>query len=226
MSDREKNLRRSCQLADKILAEVVGNLQKGKSEKEVASEIRKLSKSKAGGIAFSPIVAFGRNSATPHHRATIRKLKKGDIVKIDLGVKYHGWCSDITRTFFTAEPTIFQKEVYRSVLAAQKLGIKKAKAGLSGKALDEIVRAFLRKKKLAKRFIHSLGHGIGKKVHESPKISPKSKAFLKINDAITIEPGIYLKNRFGIRIEDTILLKKDGVEILTKFPKKLTVLKI
>jgi len=219
-------IRKSCQLADKILFEVIGNLRRGKSEIEVAAEIRKLSRTIANGLAFPPIVAFGRNSATPHHSPTERRLKVGDIVKIDLGVKYEGWCSDITRTFFTREPSEFQEKIYNTVLAAQKLGIQKTTIGISGKNLDTVVRDFLTKESFGKNFIHSLGHGVGKKVHQSPKISPKSKAILKIGDVITIEPGLYFKNRFGIRIEDTVLVEKDGIEILTKFPKKLTVLEI
>jgi len=217
---------KSCEIASQILREVVRDLKVGKSEKEVASEIRRLSKEKAGGIAFRPIVAFGKNSATPHHRATKQKLKKGDVVKIDLGVKYEGWCSDITRTFFTAKPTKLQRGVYEAVLAAQQLGIRKAKVGMRAKDLDAVSRDFLREKGLAKHFIHTLGHGLGKKVHTAPKIGPKSRASLKADKVITIEPGIYLKGKFGVRIEDSILLKANGVKILTKFPKKLTVLNI
>ena len=201
-------------------------MQRGKTEKTVASEIRTLARSKAHGIAFQPIVAFGKNSAVPHHRATERKLKKGDIVKIDLGVKWNGWCSDITRTFFTAELSALQQEVYAAVLAAQKLGIRHARAEASGKELDARVRKFLQKKGFGKNFIHSLGHGVGKKIHQAPKISPKSKAVLKIGDVITIEPGVYLKNRFGIRIEDTFFVAEDGVEVLTKLPKKMQILQI
>jgi len=219
-------IKKSCQIASRILGEVSRNLKIGKTEKEVACEIRQLAKSKAGGIAFQPIVAFGRNSATPHHRPTARKLRKGDIVKIDLGVKFNGFCSDLTRTFFTAEPTKLQRKVYEAVLHAQQIGIRKIKIGMKAKDLDATARDFLAKKGFAKNFIHSLGHGIGRKIHEAPKIGPKSKAILKEGAAITIEPGIYLKGRFGVRIEDTILLKKSSVEILTKFAKKLTVLKI
>ncbi|MBU1089424.1 aminopeptidase P family protein [Patescibacteria group bacterium] len=221
-----QKIRRSCRLADEILAEIVGNLRRGKSEIDIAREIRRLAKSKSGRIAFQPIVAFGRNSATPHHRPTARRLKKGDIVKIDLGVKYQGWCSDITRTFFTVEPTKLQREVYEAVLRAQQIGIRKIKIGMKAKDLDAAARNFLAKEGFGKNFIHSLGHGIGRKVHTAPKIGPKSKSVLEKKTAITIEPGIYLKNKFGVRIEDSLLVKKNGVELLTKFPKKLTVLKI
>ncbi len=221
-----QKIRLSCQIVSQILREVVKNLRSGKAEKEVASEIRKLTKSEANGLAFQPIVAFGKNSATPHHHPTTRKLKKGDIVKIDLGVKFDGFCSDLTRTFFTDEPTKLQRKVYEAVLRAQQIGIRKAKIGISAKDLDISARDFLAKKGFAKNFIHSLGHGVGRQVHEFPKIGPTSKAVLKKEVVITIEPGVYLKGRFGMRIEDTILVKKNGVEILTKFPKKLTILKV
>jgi Xaa-Pro aminopeptidase len=220
------NIKKSCLLADRILSEIVNNLKKGKSEIEIAKEIRKLAKANQAGLAFPSIVAFGRNSATPHHSPTERKLKIGDIVKIDLGFRVGGFCSDMTRTFFTALPTAFQKEIYQTVLAAQKLGIRKTKIGISGKDLDKTSRDFLIKKGFGKNFIHSLGHGLGKRIHQNPKIGPKSKFILKKGDAITIEPGLYFKNRFGIRIEDTILVGKNEAEILTKFPKKMNVLKI
>jgi Xaa-Pro dipeptidase len=219
-------IRRSCLLASQILHEVADGLAQGKAEKEVASEIRRLTREKADGIAFRPIVAFGSNSAVPHHRATARKLKKGDVVKIDLGVKIDGWCSDITRTFFTAKPTKLQREVYEAVLAAQTQGIRKVKVCMLTRDLDKVARDSLEKKGFAKNFIHSLGHGVGRKVHSAPKIGPKSKAILKIGSVIAIEPGVYLKGKFGVRIEDTLLVKKNGVELLTKLPKKITILKI
>jgi Xaa-Pro aminopeptidase len=219
-------IRKSCEIASKILHEVVENLKEGKSEKEVASEIRKLAKTKANGIAFQPIVAFGKHSATPHHRATTRKLKKGDVVKIDLGVRIDGWCSDITRTFFTSKPTKIQREAYEAVLAAQLLGIRKVKVGMQAKELDKVAREFLKQKGFAKNSIHSLGHGVGKRIHQSPKISPKCKTRIREGMVITIEPGVYLKGGFGVRIEDTLLAKKRSATILTKFPKKLRILKI
>ena len=219
-------IKKSCHLADEILAEVVENLRRGKSEIGVAAEIRKLSKSRANGLAFPSIVAFGRNSATPHHSPTERKLKTGNIVKIDLGVKIDGFCSDITRTFFTRKPTDFQRKIYATVLAAQKLGIRKVAIGISGKNLDATVRDFLTRKGFAKNFIHGLGHGVGKRIHQNPKISPKSKSNLKSGDIITIEPGLYFPGKFGIRIEDTVLVGKNGTEVLTSSSRKLKILKI
>ncbi|MFH0776974.1 MAG: M24 family metallopeptidase [Patescibacteria group bacterium] len=223
---RIKNIRAACLLTDQILAEVVANLRFGKSEIAVAREIRKLTRLNKARIAFPPIVAFGRNSATPHHKPSARKLKRGDIIKIDLGTKVGGFCSDLTRTFFTAKPTDFQKKIYQAVLAAQKIGIAKTRAGVSGKSLDEFARNFLARKGFAKNFIHSLGHGLGRKIHQNPKVGPKSKSSLRIGDTITIEPGLYFRGKFGIRIEDTLVVEKNCAEVLTKYPKKLRVLKI
>ena len=219
-------IRESCRLVDEILAEIVANLRRGRSELTVASEIRKLARTKADGLAFPPIVAFGRNSATPHHSPTARKLKIGDLVKIDLGVRVGGFCSDLTRTFFTAEPSEFQKNIFRIVAAAQKIGIRKVAAGISGRELDEFARKFLAKKGFAKNFVHSLGHGLGRQIHQNPKIGPKSKSILRVGDAIAIEPGLYFPGRFGVRIEDTILVGGNGAEILTSAPRKLKILKI
>lgn len=220
------NVKKSCLLTDAILAEIVGNLRRGKSELAVAAEIRQLAKTNKVGLAFKPIVAFGRNSATPHHSPTKRKLKIGDIVKIDLGFRVNGFCSDMTRTFFTSEPSDFQKEIYNLILAAQKIGIRKTRIGISGQDLDKIARDFLKRKGFDKNFIHSLGHGLGRRIHQNPKISPKSKSILQIGDTITIEPGLYFPGKFGVRIEDTILIKKNGAEILTHASKKLKILKI
>ncbi|MFH1375429.1 MAG: M24 family metallopeptidase [Patescibacteria group bacterium] len=237
-----QKIRQSCAIATQILRTVVKNLKAGKSEKQVASEIRKLAKKLANGIAFQPIVAFGRSSAFPHHRTTERQLRKSDVVKIDLGVKLDGCCSDITRTFFTAKPTALQRKVYKAVLAAQLLGIRKVKAGMAAKELDGFVRDYLKsvslppfarpersrraKGDLAKYFTHSTGHGLDRKVHAPPKIGPKSRAVIRTGKVITIEPGVYLKGKFGVRIEDSILVKKNGTEILTHFPKKPTIIKI
>lgn len=226
MKNKIQNIRLSCQIVSRILGDVSRNLKSGKTEKEIADEIRRLAKTEADGVAFQSIVAFGRNSAIPHHRPTARKLKKGDVVKIDLGVKFGGFCSDLTRTFFTDEPTRLQRKVYEAVLRAQQIGIRKVKVGMKAKNLDAATRNFLAEKGFARNFSHSLGHGVGRRIHEPPKIGPKSRATLHANDVIAIEPGIYLKGKFGVRIEDSLLVKKNGAELLTKFPKKLTVLKI
>ena len=194
-----------------INEEIFQNLKKmlkiGMSEKEIALKIKDM--------------ALNKNSVTPHHKNTNKKLKKGDMILIDMGVKYKGYCSDMTRMIFTKNPTKEQKNIYNLVLEAQKTAIAKIKLGLKCSKLDKIARIIIKKAGFEKNFEHGLGHGVGLEIHQSPKISQKSKDVLKENDVITIEPGIYLPNKFGIRIEDMAIVTKNGCEIITKIPKLL-----
>ena len=241
-----KQIKKSCDLAVRIIRETIKNLRVGKSELEVSAEIRNLaSRLGAEKLAFTPVVAFGPNSACPHAKPSKRKLKKGDVVLIDLGVNLNGYCSDITRTFFTAEPTEKQREIYSAVLRVQETAIAEIKSGKKAQKIsNDSVDLFKNPPQspfrkggsvpdksgtqgdLSKFFTHSLGHGVGLEVHEAPNLSIKSKDHLKTGNVVTVEPGIYLAGKFGIRIEDTIVVKKSGCDILTKFPKKLTLLKL
>lgn len=222
-----QKIRKSCQLTARILKTVVSNLKAGKSELEVAAEIQILAaKFGAEKLAFDSVVAFGANSACPHAKATKKRLKRGDLVKIDLGVMLDGYASDMTRTFFTAEPNTEQRETYAAVLTAQRQAIASIKSGMKAKNVADSVKAFFTEKKIAKYFTHSLGHGVGLQIHEAPSLSEKSKDVLTSGNVVTVEPGIYFPKKYGIRIEDTVVVKKQGVDILTKFPKNLRVLKI
>lgn len=166
----------------------------------------------AEDVSFEPIVAFGPNSAIPHHQNSTRKLKKKDTILIDMGMKYKGYCSDMTRTTFFGKPSLLQQNIYEKVEQAQKAAINAAKAGIKASQLDQIARQAM--KENAEFFTHSLGHGLGLEIHEAPRLSTESKDVLKKNMVITIEPGIYLPGKFGVRIEDMILIKKDRVAIL------------
>lgn len=167
-------------------------------------------------VSFDPIVAFGKNASDPHHKPTQTKLTSKDVVVIDIGCVYRGWCSDITRTFLPKKPTALQTKIYNIVLKANLAGIAKAKVGMKANQLDKICRDIITKSGYSKYFIHSTGHGIGKKVHELPKIGKDDQTILKNGLFFTIEPGIYLPNKFGIRIEDTITLVNNKVKVLTK----------
>lgn len=192
------------------------------TEIEVAWKIKELAqKFGAEGVSFDPIVAFGKHTALSHHEPNSTKLKKGDIVMIDMGMKYKGYCSDMTRMIFTAKPTEKQKEIYNLVLKAQENALSKIKAGISGKHTDSFARKIIVAAGHGENYGHAGGHGIGLDIHESPSLSENYKKPLKENSVITVEPGIYLTDQFGIRIEDMAIVKKSGIKNLTKISKKL-----
>lgn len=223
-----KNIIQAQRIAEKVLNEIIKKYLKpyfrsGITEKQIAWEIERLGHEfGADTISFSPIVGFGPNSAVPHHQNTDKKFKKGDIILIDMGMKYQGYCSDMTRTFFTAPPTPLQKKVYEIVLEAQEKGIHAMKPEITGEKIDKIAREHIKKAGFEKNFTHSYGHGIGLEVHEVPTLSAKAKNTLPQNTIVTAEPGIYLEGKFGVRIEDMCLIEKSGTKNLTNFPKKLS----
>lgn len=175
----------------------------------------------ADDVSFDPIVAFGKNSALPHHEPGKTRLKKGNIILIDMGMKYKEYCSDMTRMIFTAKPTSEQEKIYNLVLKAQETAIKKIKAGISGKKADSFSRNIINKTGYREEYGHAGGHGIGLDIHEIPSLAENYKKPLKANSIITVEPGIYLTGKFGIRIEDMILITKKGNKNLTKISKSI-----
>ena len=209
------NIKKSCFHTDKCFKLILEGLKNKKYKKEVdvEKEIRIYAIKNNLKLAFNPIVASGKNASVPHHDNS-SKLMKGFCV-IDFGFKYKEYCSDMTRTVYLGKPTKKEQEIYNLVLSAQKKALKKIKPKLDLNKLDSFVREEL--KEYAKHFIHSLGHGLGVEVHESPFFKDN---VLKKGGVITIEPGIYLKNKFGIRIEDTVLVGKAAI-ILTKSSKNI-----
>lgn len=223
IKDKEeiKNLKKSQQINEETLKRVIKLFKNGVTELELAWKIKTIGHDLgAEDISFEPIIGFGPHSATPHHQNTNKKLKIGDVVLVDMGMKYKGYCSDMTRTFFTKKPTAEQEHVYFKVLNAQMDAIKALKAGVKCSKLDTISRESMGED--AKHFGHSLGHGIGLDVHEAPGLSSRSKDILKENMIVTVEPGIYLPGKFGVRIEDMGRVTKTGYENFTKF-EKLTI---
>ncbi|HBH46178.1 MAG: hypothetical protein A2445_05875 [Candidatus Jacksonbacteria bacterium RIFOXYC2_FULL_44_29] len=170
-------------------------------------------------LAFAPIVAFGKNTGIPHHQpARTRQLKKGDMILLDLGVKYHNYCSDLTRVFFTASPTSRQAEVYQKVLLAQEAALKKIKAGVKASSLyDEVNKIFGTQ---IAHFTHGLGHGVGLEIHEHPSLKLESRDQLSNAQVITVEPGLYF-SWGGVRIEDMVVVRENSAQNLTKWPKEL-----
>lgn len=217
-----KLLIKAQRIAEKVFITVRQNLKAGKTEQQIAWEIEQLGHDcGADTISFPPIVGFGSNSGSPHHQNTSRKLKKGEMVLIDMGMKYGGYCSDMTRMIFTAKPTTLQAKIYNLVLEAQEATIQKLHAGIDGNVADGWSRDIITRAGYGKTFGHSLGHGIGLEVHEAPNLSTGYRNPIPEGTVVTVEPGIYLENSFGVRIEDMVLVKRKNVLNLTRIPKQL-----
>jgi len=215
-------IKRSQQINEQVFYSAIKLLKQGVTEKETAWKIHTLAHD-AGteDLSFEPIIAFGKGSATPHHKNTDRKLKKGDIILIDMGIKYKGYCSDMTRTLFTTSPTPIQIKVYETVLAAQKNTIAQIKPGMTGHKAWRLGADPIEKAGYGNNFTHGLGHGTGLQIHEFPGLASKSRDKLKTGMIATIEPGIYLTNKFGVRIEDIGLITDNGFKNFTSAPKEL-----
>jgi Xaa-Pro aminopeptidase len=213
-----KLLKKSQKINAAVFERIKKLIKTGDTELEIAWQIKAIGHELgAEDISFEPIVAFGKHSASPHHQNTNSKLKKNDIVLIDMGMKYKGYCSDMTRTFFHGKPTAEQERVYDLVLQAQLAGIAATRADVKAASPDKAARKVMGE--MAEFFGHSLGHGIGLDVHEHPGVSSRSKDTLKEGMIVTMEPGIYLPGKFGVRIEDMGRVTKTGYENFTKVEK-------
>jgi len=228
-SDEISKIEDACKLGDKIFDYILEKIHLGVTEKKVAQEINSFIKKSGGKASFPTIVAFGKNSANIHNIPTDNKLTENQFVLLDFGVKLNNYCSDMTRTIFSGKPTTKQKKMYQAVLEAQLKAIQKLnnlvakKSEIKAFEIDKIARDYIISKGYPS-IPHSLGHGIGKRVHESFRISFKSKNYLKEGMVFSIEPGIYIPNFGGVRIEDLIVLTKSGPRLLTHSPKGIIVL--
>ena len=188
----------------------------GIKEIEIVAELERFIRYQgAEAAAFDIIVAGGPNSSRPHHISGGRKLKDNEPVLIDLGVDYQGYKSDLTRVFFLGKINVLARKVYDIVLGAQELAIKRIRPGAEMAEIDRVARAYIAKKGYGKYFTHNLGHGFGLEVHEDPRISGNEASAVKPGMTFTIEPGIYLPGKFGIRIEDMVLVTRKGCEVLS-----------
>jgi Xaa-Pro aminopeptidase len=210
-----KKIKKACKMADKIIQKCIKQFKKFKTEGDVESFL----KSQGSDLSFKPIIASGTNSSTPHYHGSGR-LRKGFCV-IDFGVRNEGYCSDMTRTIYLGKPSKKEIEMYNLLLNTQKSAIKKLKPGTTIKEINELIKKSLGKH--SRSMVHGFGHSLGIEVHDTYKYKDE-KRFL-IGTVFTIEPGIYFKNKFGIRIEDDVLLTKTGCELLTKAPKKLVIVR-
>jgi Xaa-Pro aminopeptidase len=211
-----KALKKACRISDKAMEIALEFLRVGVREFEIAAEAEyAMRKMGAEEVAFKTIVASGFRSSFPHAGNTDKKVKDGETVLIDLGAKFLGYNSDLTRTVFVGKPTQTQIKVYRVVLEAQDKALKNINVGMVGWEADSLARKTIEEKGYGKYFIHGLGHGIGLEVHEPPRLSAKSMDKLEKMNVFTVEPGIYLPKKFGVRIEDTVLLTEEGLKPLT-----------
>ncbi|MDZ4266494.1 MAG: Xaa-Pro peptidase family protein [Mycobacterium sp.] len=223
-------LRLACEAADAALKDLVdrGGLRPGRTEKEVRRELEALMLDHgADGPSFETIVATGSNSAIPHHRPTDAVLAAGDFVKIDFGALVCGYHSDMTRTFVLAPIAQWQQDVYDLVAAAQRAGREALAPGVSLSEVDAASRTVIRDAGFADNFGHGLGHGVGLQIHEAPGINATAAGTLLAGSAVTVEPGVYLPDRGGVRIEDTLVVGSDAdntPDLLTRFPKELAIL--
>lgn len=216
----EKEVKKACNISCEIIKTCIKNIPNFKTEKDVYLFLIRETRKRKLRLAFKPIVA--NNNWEIHAKPRNIKLKKGFLI-IDFGVKYKDYCSDITRTVYLGTPPKKEIDLYSLVLKVQKKSINKIKPRVKCFNVDFYSRKLFGKYK--KYFLHSLGHGVGKRVHCSPKISSKSKRIFKKGQIFTIEPGLYFKNKFGIRIEDTILIKNKPIILSNKLTKKLISIK-
>jgi len=215
-------IKKSQKINEKVLAETIKFLKPGKTELEVEWFIlQKIHEVTGEEPSFDPIVAFGNHSSIPHHQNTNRKLKKGHVILLDMGVKYKKYCSDMTRTFFTAKPTAKQAHVYETTLKAQNAAIAAIRDNASVKKIVEAAMKPIKQEGYEENFQHALGHGTGLDIHELPSLGIEKPYKLKTNMITTIEPGIYLLKNFGVRIEDMVIITGTGAQNITKAPKEL-----
>lgn len=217
------NIKRACEITDNCFKHLLDFIKVGMTEKEVAYEIQRyFIANGADGLAFDPIVASGINSSKPHATPTDKTIQTGDIITLDFGCKYNGYCSDMTRTIFLGYVQEYIKDVYNLVLKNQKQTLEQMYDGANTKILFKMVENDFKIHKYD--LPHALGHGVGLDVHEDPVIGPRKEILLKENMVVTDEPGIYIPGKFGVRIEDTVLITKSGCEPLTKSYKGYTII--
>ena len=217
-------MRRAQEITDKAFTEVLTRLKTGMTELELQAElIYCLYKNGAQGLSFDPIVVSGPNSSMPHGVAGDRVIRAGDFVTMDFGVLYQGYCSDMTRTVAVGFATEEMKRVYDTVLKAQLAGIAATRAGVPGRDIDGAARKVITDAGYGKFFGHGYGHSLGLEIHESPNCNMANEKPMEAGNVCSAEPGIYLPGKFGVRIEDVVVIQEGGCEVLTKSPKELIV---
>ena len=209
-------------ITDAAFTEILPFIKEGVTETQLAARLEYIIKSKGAGLAFDTIMAFGENGAKPHAHHSDRELKEGDLVTMDFGARWNGYCSDMTRTVAYKSIDGRKAEAYNTILQANIRGISALHAGVIGAEVQADIRKFFSDCGMDKNFTHSLGHGVGIDIHEEPYYNAEP---LRAGQVITVEPGVYFDGSFGIRIEDMVKITQDGVDNLTKSDKSLIIIK-
>jgi len=215
-------MRKAALLAGEVLEGVLKLVRPGVRENEIAAEVEyQMRKRGASGVSFETIVASGRRAALPHARPTAKRLRKNELVVLDLGAILAHYCSDITRTVYLGRPSQRIRGWYRAVQEANQAAIAAVEPGVTCGEVDAAARDVLRKNGLEQHFVHSTGHGLGLEVHEAPRVARGQSVRLEAGNAITIEPGVYVEGVGGIRIEDDVAVRSQGSEVLTRVRRDL-----
>ena len=224
-SEEIENIKKAQKIAEDAFNHILKFIKVGVTEKEIALELDFYMLSHgAEAVSFETIAVSGKNSSMPHGVPTDKKVEKGDFITMDFGAMYNGYHSDMTRTVIVGEPSEKQREVYETVLKAQKASLAVLKNGITGVNADKAARDIIDNAGYKDNFGHGTGHGVGIEIHESPNLSPYSKATLETGNVVTVEPGIYIPNEFGVRIEDMALITEEGCINLTNCEKELIIL--
>ena len=219
-------MREASRLNDDAMTMLIDALHEDMTEKEMEDRLREIYDSLgAEGFSFTPIIAYGKNGANPHHENSHRLLKEGDSVILDIGCRKDNYASDMTRTVFYMEVDEKAKEVYETVLKANRKAIEKVKPGVKLSEIDEAARAVIEEKGYGKYFTHRTGHSIGIEVHEYGDVSSANEDLLMPGMIFSVEPGIYLEGELGVRIEDLVLVTEEGHEVLNSYPKDLQIIR-
>lgn len=225
--DEIENIRTAAKLTDQCFDFILKKIKPGVSENKIALEIESFIKTRGAQLAFSPIVAFGKNTSQPHYRTSDVRLRTQDIILLDFGARVNGYCSDMTRVVFVRKPKDEWRRAYETILTAQQTALEyltgPGPVTPSGRAADRLARGVIRKAGFP-TYPHSLGHGVGFDIHETPRLTIKKDQELKATMVVTVEPGIYIEGEYGVRIEDLVLLKRDTIEILSQSSKSIITL--
>lgn len=212
-------------IAEKGFEHMLDFIKVGRTERELQLELDYfMLKNGAEALSFDTIALSGKNTSLPHGVPSDKRVEQGEFVLLDFGAVVDGYHSDMTRTVCVGRPSDEMKKVYEIVLEAQLAGLQTVRSGITGKALDKTARDVIESAGYGEYFGHSLGHGVGVEIHEAPTASPRSHQKLPVNSIVTVEPGIYLPDRFGVRIEDFVVVKENGCVNMTKAPKQLILL--